>query len=492
MTRQRCFAPGRTRLTAAVVLLVGLLCFGGSRSLAGQLDGALLRKGGYVLEYLNDKGYRNVGVLPFQVKKGSRPVSFEDAPVSLNLTTRLENTLIVSQNPAGKTIGVIRNASGTANRNRVGPYRTSPSAFSKLFAQKYDLAWGGRKVKADAFLTGRVVNAGKGRARTSVVVEVFDSRSMKGGKLLRQRVCKFDLPTDRALLGDLGYAWALSPTVLSRGFRAADRDRLALRQVAGADETGEDEPQPGQSNAHTPENVAGFRFEIFYDKKQRISPLRGSREGQRLPLYQVPPAPPGSDVVMVLTRIDESDRTLGVVLKVNGLSTWRKEDAENILCRKWLYDPDRKGKPDRFLGFYLDVKGKNLLKFRSLTAEESEARASALGNRVGWIDIEVFASKEESDEKEEDAPVKKISTRGVPRGLARGAGLRAVQAAISKTNNFRVKPVKLPFGTPKLIPRTLIDAEVAPLAGGEFEWGELPRPESLGSLSIRYHDRGRQ
>jgi hypothetical protein len=265
MTSQS-YTTARLASRGAAVILLGLLCRAGIGSArAGQLDRALLSRGGQVIYYLDDKGYRNVGVLPFEVKKGNRPGSTENSPLALNMTTRLENTLIVSQDASGKTIGVIRNAAGAIRRKKVGAWETSASALSRLFTQEYDLAWGGKKAKADAFLTGRIINKGKSRATTTVVIESFDARSMKEGKLVKEKVCSFDVTTDRALLSDLGFSFALSPTVLRRGVTPRDRDRLAIRQVARRDEDDDDEPQAGQSKAHTPDDIAGFSFELLYD-----------------------------------------------------------------------------------------------------------------------------------------------------------------------------------------------------------------------------------
>jgi hypothetical protein len=207
-------------------------------------------------------------------------------------------------------------------------------------------------------------------------------------------------------------------------------------------------------------------------------------------LYQAPPAPDGAKIVMVLTRNDDSDRTLGVVLKVNGQSTWQREDVENIRCHKWLYSPQRTGERDEFLGFYMDVSGKNLLPFRSLTAEESDEAASTMGARVGWIDIEVFASGSgEGDQSEQSM---QVSTRGGARVARRGTSLKRVQAAIRKANNVRLKPVKLSFKPSLVTRRELIDAEVEPIESEEITTGALPNPESIGSIAIRYWERGRR
>jgi hypothetical protein len=477
-------------------LLLAAVLFAGSPATparADQLDRDLLRRGGQILYRLDDLGYRCVGVLPFQVVRGNRQASSQTSPLALNLATRLENTLILSQDPAGKTIKVIRAASATASRRGASAYQTSPAAFRKLFELDYTPAWGSKKVKANAFLTGRVINQGKDRSKTTVIIEAFDATSRKDGKLVKARVLQFDVATDRALLTDLGYGWSLSPVVLRRGYNARERDRLAVRQVTRRDEEGAQQPQPGQSNQFTPVNLAGFTFEISYNgEKQEITSLSQRQQGQRLPLYQVPPAPPGAKIVLTLTRKDDSDRMLGVVLKVNGQSTWKREDGENSQCKKWLYGSERVDKPDRFLGFYMDTTGKNLRKFKSLTPEESEERANQLGARVGWIDIEVFASSQgQKDTDDEEDGAKFISARSLgPRPKKPRTTLRAVQAALSKANRVKVKQTRLP--APAVLSRDVIDADVEASEGGDIQTGSLPNPESLGGIAIRYWERGKQ
>src|SRR5262249_15837914 len=149
--------------------------------------------------------------------------------------------------------------------------------------------------------------------------------------------------------------------------------------------------------------------------KQEITPLPQDGEGPQAPAFQVATAPEGAEVALVLTRNDTSNEMLGVVVKLNGQSLWNKEDKEAEKCRKWLYAPSRK-EPDRYEGFYTGLEGRNLLKFRTLTAEEAMVKASELGNRVGWIDVTVFGS---SKQKGAQTPEMQISTRSRPQGLRR-------------------------------------------------------------------------
>jgi hypothetical protein len=54
--------------------------------------------------------------------------------------------------------------------------------------------------------------------------------------------------------------------------------------------------------------------------------------------------------------------------------------------------PEKRNEPLVREGFYMDLTGDNVLELRSLSAQESAARARALRGRAGWIDLDVFAS----------------------------------------------------------------------------------------------------
>jgi hypothetical protein len=452
---------------------------------AGQLDKDLLRNSARVLYYLDAQGYRNVGVLPFLVQRGSRPASHDAAPLALDLTSRLENGLILGQDHRGKTIGIIRNAMTTANRGEVGPYQSSKAALQKLFAQDYDLAWGRTTVRADAFLTGTVVNAGKDRSRTQVVIHCFDAKkSLKAGKPVLDKVCAFEVGTDESLLADLGYNYALSPLALKRAAAPPNRSRIIVDQIVR--DEGEELPPieaPEGAAPPTPGSIGGFGLDLFFkDDKQKIVPLKQPGEGRQAPTFQMPAIPDGEEVVLSLTRNDDSDQTLGVVIKVNGQSLWLREDKEPEQCRKWIFGPAFKGKANRFRGFYTGLNGKNLLRFRSLTAGDSQRKASELGNRVGWIDITVFAPQTERPAEMSRADM--ISTRVVP--TARGASLREVQTQLEKANNVRVKQVRLGSLARKA---DVLDADPEPVEGPKIGTASLPNPVRIAHLSIRYWER---
>jgi hypothetical protein len=486
-----------------LALLAGcLLIAAPAQARAGSLDRQLLGRSGDVLAYLKAKKLDTVGVLPFKVKRGTRPAGVEGGPIGLNLPPRLENSLILSMEPdEARAVGVIRDAAQTAAGARVGPYLTSERAFRKLFAQDYDLAWGGRKVKAKAFLTGLVVNAGSNRQETQVQIDLITPASWQKGKVVPVRSWTVKARTDAVLAADLGYNFSLSRAVLKRGVPLRRQSQGPAEQVTQEDQDGDRKPGADQTAAHTPDNIAGFSFELHYDgEKQELTTLPG-RQGSTQPDYQAPPATPGSKIAMYLTRTDADKGPLGLLLMINGKSTWKEEDGEPISCRKWVYGPGARGRRDEWLGFYTGLDGKNLLPFKTLTAEESEAEARQLGARAGWIDVFVFASGEGdnkphpgTDDKDGKAGDKAdsadyasdmmVTLRGMPRSRSNKTSLAELRAALLKANNLRDRE--------RLVTKRsaggLILHEMEPVEGGTIGTADLPNPVLIGHLAIRYYE----
>jgi hypothetical protein len=460
--------PGRPAGLFAVALAATLLA--GAPARADDLDRALLRQARVIHKYLHAHGYKTVGVLPFRVKKGNRPASFLAGPITTNLPTRLENALIMITSANERlALKVIRDAGHTASAARVGSWYTNPRQRARLFAVKgYKLAWGNQTVKPDAFLTGLVSNTGN-RAKTTVRVEVIgkDSKNLT-------KVTEFSADTDRNLLVDLGYNFALTRRSVMRSRSAAERDRRAISIVRRRDAG---QPPEVPSEAVTPDDVAGISFKILYDgKEQEIRPISQGTSGE----YYVNPITLGTKVTMVLAHNGRRNERLGVILKVDGTSTWQEEGQESIECRKWLYDPD--SKPDPVHGYYTDLTGKNLKPFRVLTAKETEDKVAELGEKAGYITVEVFGKGPASGGDD----TKKISTRGLARKELRARPARTVaelQKRLYKANRVRVlASARDAEGGGLLGP----DAEAT--EGGTITTGSLPNAVRLGAITIKYYD----
>ena len=467
----------RTSLNFATASLIALVAV--SSATAGQLDRKLLENAGAVIDHVSKHKVKNVGILPFQVRKGSRAASLDAAPLARAMPVRLENTLIMALEV--DSFGIVRDPAGSA---KAGDYLTDKAEFDKLFDAKYERAWDGAKVAVDRFLTGRIEPSPDSRSRTKVSIVSFTKASWKDGKVVPTPVVEFEVPTDRTLLADLGYNFALPRSALSPKVKPTERTRLAVslvtRREAGS------EAAEGSSSAFTPDDIAGFAFEVRYDgAKQKIEEIVSDKAGQKAPEYVVPAPPPGAKVVLYLKRTDTSDVTLGVVLKVNGVSTCDKEDADSQLCRRWVYRPDRAGADDPYEGFYMGADASSLLRFETIGKERAKS-IDQLGHRTGWLDIDVFASQgkdkpklAQTEEEEADAPL--VMTRSVPK-TAKGAKFADYQKALFAANRQQ----RGEGAVEKRTAEGIIYHPIKPESVAPASEAALPNPELIGHLSIRY------
>jgi hypothetical protein len=447
---------------------------------AGSLDRAILEKSGDLIAYLKDNKIANIGVLPFEVQRGARRTVVGDAPLSLTLPTRIENALIITMAPNEKlAVGVIRDATGTARQAGIGSYRLDQSAFKKLFDLEYDLAWGGKRGRANGFLTGTVISSGTDRSATTVHIDLLTPTSWRDRRLVPEKRWSIQVPTDTLLAAELGYHFSLSPLALSRGGKGLNRTRLVADQIASEDEAGSRTP----GSAHTPDNIAGFAFELLYDGKKQTLKSIGQGPGALQPEYRAPTPEVETRISMCLTRMDREKVKLAVLLMVNGQSTFNHEMGDPLLCRKWVYDEERVGRKDEWKGFYTGTEGKNLLPFKALTKEESAPLARELGTRAGWIDIHVFASIEKAVD-EADEKVMLISPRSLELARSKKSSLKELRAGLMQANNLKRRE---PLGRGKSV-GGLILHEMEPIEGGKIGTADFPCPVLIGRLAIRYFE----
>ena len=403
----------------ATVLVLGVLAPGLAR--ADRLDRKLNEEMPGVMKHLGDRGYRNVGVLRFRVKRGGKPARFDNAPLNGGLATRLENLLIIHGGPSeAKAIGVIRDAGPVAARQKVGSWSGSAAERKKLFEIDYPLAWGKKKVRADAFLTGLVEISADLKETT------IEMTCLRPNRADDTRVARFALNTDRNLVRDLGYSYVLSASQreeLTARRQGKQIDKFVVDAVAQGEEKPADDRKPKPSQA-TPSQVAGIEVKMLVDGKARkIAPTAAKGDGPR---WQVESPPPDRPIAFTLRNT--TDKPLGVVLKLNGTSTIDEQTEAADNCRKWVVPP---GKTFTIRGFYLFGKNEGAdrdarndpkpgngpsrqkatrLPFKVLVGEEARNMKVDLGDRFGLIEIDVFAEGKPEEPDEELM----VSARGLP------------------------------------------------------------------------------
>jgi hypothetical protein len=484
-------------LAAAGLLTALLCCASPAASRAGTLDRALLgNEMASIIAEIDRLGYDAVGVLPFRVKRGSRPASFTGAPLCQDLPRRIENALIVSMKVESfaEPIGVTRDAAGTAARGKVGSYTRDKAAFDKLFQLHYPLAWGDAKVKADAFLHGTVYSVGS-REQAVVEVQLFDAKCWRGRGIVPKRTWRISARADRPLLADLGYGFSLARGAFDGSASTKELDDAARKQAAAEDGGKRPQAVPG----HAPDDIGGFAYELCYNgKKQALKPLTGGK-GAGQPQFEAPPAPAGAAITMRLTRKDGDPVLKGVVLLVNGKSTYEEQTGDPLALRRWTFGPETRGVRETWEGFHRGEKGEKVHRFKSLTPEESLAKAAEFGTHAGWIHIHVLVSRKANakataapqlvppGEKEEYEAPKLFSMRSLPSG--RQKSFDAVRKELMRLNHLREKKGKQ---KPRFARQDggLIVPEVEAVAGAAHDQVNFPNPELTASLAIRYYAPG--
>lgn len=444
-----------TRYALAALVLVATV----PAARADNLDAHLLAHIWEVKNFLEDNKVHGVGVLNFRVVKGDGKESFSLGTLGGSIPLRLETTLVLANNPA-KPIGIIRDASKHAEKNKIRWF-SKPADRKKLFEPvDYPLAWG-KTTRADAMLTGMVKVAPDLASMTVTIEAILASNPAK-----THEVCKFKVATDRELLRELGQSFA-APRGATLPKSRAERDKQAIANARKRD------LEPG--NDLSPEDIRGVKFEVYFDNElQTIRPDDRSPGEWRLDNPRA-----GQKIKFKASNVS-SEKALGASIRVNGRSLWAQMQGEiDTSTGIWLLEND--ANPTTFEGFFTETAGQNLLPFRVLTDEESAARESEFGDRVGTIDIDVFASRPGGE-----AEVEGLS---VSRGLSR---LKKPDPSVKTSEDLRKKlltanPI-LKKAAAAALNRGIIDADQIPVTGPEVKSGSLPDRKPIARLTIRYYD----
>jgi mono/diheme cytochrome c family protein len=282
-----------------------------------SLDQELLNQVPKVLEYLREKGYRNVGVLKFRIKKvGEEEPSDNVGPLNQTLATRLEMALVLA-NDDKNPVGILRDASLAAALTPKANHLFKEGR-QVLFGPKYPLAWGGdAPVKADAFLTGGALISPDLR-RMVVQLLAFG----KDGDPVDRLGEPFTVACDPGLLIEAGESFLLrgglkgdEPLEPAKAIEAA----VALRKQQVIS------PLLDRQNAPV-------TLEVRYDDKPVLVQFQDGK-------FQVPEPKEGQKVSFVVRRQAAADQRLGIVLKVNGQNTILRERLTEAQCRKWVLEP---------------------------------------------------------------------------------------------------------------------------------------------------------
>jgi hypothetical protein len=304
---------------------------------ADTIEECLPPRGAEVMEHLQKRGYKNVGVLHFRVEMPGARSPFGVGRLGSLMATRLENVLILA-NDDDRPVGITRAASErAATRDRKATYLTAEGR-KKLFAQKYPLAWGDKEVTVDALLTG-LVKMSPDLAKATVTIEEWLPGQDKANPL-----AKFEVPTNRLLLADLNRNFFLSKRSLNKGLKIEEPDPEAVASAAnGGGPVSLDKGSPPAAD-DTFDGLLDFR--AYY----------GNEEFKPGADNKLPAPRDGQDVYFT---VEARKERLGVVVLVNGVNTLGEEgvDRDPDQYSMWVLEP---GKRYTIRGYYTMENAKNV------------------------------------------------------------------------------------------------------------------------------------
>ena len=381
-----------------------------------------------VVEVCQQKEIRSLGVLKFLVRKDGK---FSDSAGTINalLAKRLEVALVLANDPI-QPLTLIRDASSVA-RSLDGASHLSRQGRQPLFAAKFPAMWGERQVSADGFVTG-------------VCTVSDDLKTLEFSLLLASR-------TDNRLeaVGPDRVAEVTSSVLIESGESFRTRGAFDGGQIETGQEFPDDLPgglgtesgkEAGQNNAKKagkPETLvslakkvkgretvhpladpdAAVRLQVRYDGQAVPFEIRDGRALLREPTS-------GQRVELILTK-DSTPKRYGVVVKVNGQNTLKKQVLPDAQCAKWILDEPRQRAGIR--GYQINAD--EFEEFRVLNRDDSKAREVDYGAEVGTLSITVFGEGQLARPKldEDDQEAELVESGKLPDASASSFGALKAQ-----------------------------------------------------------------
>ena len=320
-----------------------------------------------VLAHVKKKGFTNVGVLKFLVRRGDNPPS-DAGDLTLSLANKTEVALILAN--TDESFGIIDKASEFVDREKMtAANHLTADGRKAFFTRRFELAWSRDKVEPSGFVTG-VVTLAPDLKRVTVRFQVFD----KTGAIE-------DVPgevaalTDPETLAEAGHSFAISPArqkVLVAGGPAPDAETLRAEAVDGALKAAAPTPDDTCPQPFAPLTDSPIRWKILYDGK----PV--TITGGKVP-------EPRADERVEFVLANPGTGTYAAVLLVNGENTLYQEHVAPLACRKWVLGP---GAEVTVRGFQTDAD--TAVPFRVLRPEEPEPDVVRYGREGGTYRLVVF------------------------------------------------------------------------------------------------------
>lgn len=365
-------------LTTALLLLAAA-----STAPAAELpsvEEAFLKVAPQVLKHCEDKNYRNIAVLKFQVDIDGKGYKDNVGTIGLTMCTRLEMALLMQMGGKGKKFGIIEDANAVAAKIP-GATHVAVEGRPKLFAAKYPLYWGNDKVNPDVIVTGLLkVGATPDQLILSIVAAAKESKY--------EKVTTITMRNQPDKLAELGQSFVMKGLLDSEP--AKEKPKANVKPApkpmttekpkleAKIAEAASDVLSNKTEHPLTTPSDCPISLEIKYDGKEIPFEFRDGKAFAAEPHE-------GQVVTLTLKHNGKGGR-LGCVLKVNGINTLFKETKPDAACRMWLLSAG--DNPIVVKGFQID--NNTIEPFRVSSAEESAKNEVKYGRDVGLITLTVF------------------------------------------------------------------------------------------------------
>jgi hypothetical protein len=378
------------------LLTVGLVLAqpGQLRAAEGNLDQAIEQQAKEIISYLRSHKYQNVGVLKFLVQKGQQKPSDNVGPLNMLLADRLEVALILA-NP-DESLGIIHRASEVAATSPRADHRTVEGRKALFEIGDFVYAWqkldGGeeKKVRADVLLTG-LAQIRPDQGETILQIDAYDGRHED-----RIQSWTVKAPLDSRTLTEAGYSYrkraATKPDEADEGPRATTPSKSQPARFAVA------ETKPERALPPSP-----VELQVYYDGQRQQ--VRIADDGTA----EVNSPTTGQEVSLLIKNSGLD--TYGVVVKVNGENTLRRQRLPSAGCSKWILGP---GDAVKIRGYQMAKD--RMEKFEVLPPKESAEDELHYGDHVGTFSLEAFPERKKSE-------ARTVQTRGREDVTAIGDGL---------------------------------------------------------------------
>jgi hypothetical protein len=370
-------------LKILALTMVGLLASSKATN-AGQLDMDLLQAGPKVVKNLQLKGFQYVGVLRFQVQLPGKEPSFQVSSLNAELSNLLTHALVQGNPTSGAIITPLNDVNKRLSERRILDWSDNPKDRAKMFMTMFQPLWGSKSTTPDAFLTGNLkIQEDKATKRYTGLLEIKYFTKEEGSPI--QTLMSVPVRVDGELLAETGRS-----LVMAR--KPSGKVEIADRE--------EDVEVPEVKKVESLENLAGVQVKLLTGKINESNDLEVIGELKATPpssqsqsVYKLGGLKADDYLLFELTNVEANKKNLTAMVRINGTNLIQ---VDEVTTRKFFLRP---GKSVLVRGALFNTTGeKNTANqwkpLKGLNSQAAKAVSEELGDKAGFIEIEVYESSE--------------------------------------------------------------------------------------------------